>query len=91
MPKLDDLTALYDRLERLEWHRIMLGGDARSQRAIREHQACGAEAKRIDAEYGGHDGLNMWAAFHDYHTSGPAFHTERAPMPERPTGQMTLC
>lgn len=76
------LTLLYDRLARLAWHRVMLGQDTE---AVHEHEHCKVLASAI-----GDDGVALYEEFKAYHCSGPAFGTERAPMPTRPQGQLTL-
>jgi len=79
---LAELTEFYDRLARLKWHRLILGDDWRT---FEEHtRLLGKAVAR------GGDFRALYDAFSAYHASGPAFGTERAPMPQRPSGQLTI-
>lgn len=76
------LTDYYDHLARLRWHRLILNDDWKT---TREHLTL----RSIAAVHGG-EWQEMYDAFSAYHSSGPAFGTERAPMPQRPSGQLTI-
>lgn len=80
MDNLIELQEFYDKLERFDWY-YEWSDDGKVYRKGQE------EARKLSREASGDPGkLDLYKAFKEYVSSGPAFNTEQKPKPERPGG-----